>query len=154
MENPMKIEFIPVSADNIAEIEQLTVKPDQSHFIETTKQCLSEAANDSRWHPAGIYIDKQLCGFTMYGCFTEDSGESQVWLDRFFIGSQYQGNGYASASLPLLIELLEKQYSCQTIYLSIIPGNHPAVSLYEKFGFTFNGETDCNGEQIMVRTSA
>ena len=36
------------------------------------------------------------------------------------------------------------------IYLSVYEENHVAISLYQSYGFKFNGELDTKGEKIMV----
>ena len=52
--------------------------------------------------------------------------------------------------LAALLELLRGLYGPRDIYLSLYANNQAALSLYRKFGFVFNGETDVNGEQVMV----
>ncbi|MNI95333.1 Spermine/spermidine acetyltransferase [compost metagenome] len=53
--------------------------------------------------------------------------------------------------LQSLIEHLVQLYDCNKIYLSLYEDNLAALTLYEKFGFQFNGELDINGEKVMVK---
>lgn len=73
----------------------------------------------------------------------------RVWLDRFMIGENFQGNGYGKVSLQSIINKIAKEYKCSEIYLSIYENNTVAIDLYKKFGFEFNGEPDRNGELVM-----
>jgi len=40
------------------------------------------------------------------------------------LGHQYQGKGYGTASLKLVVEDMKKQYDCKEIYLTVIHDNH------------------------------
>lgn len=148
----MKIEFIPVTENNREQVMKLKVQESQSGFIETVPQCLQEAAQLSLWRPVGIYVDKRLAGFAMYGFWEQEGSCGRVWMDRFLIDFKEQGKGIASACFPLLIQRIKKEYGCRTIYLSVIEQNEIAIRLYQKHGFIFNGETDIHGEKVMVYT--
>lgn len=65
----MNLHIKPVQAKNRDDILQLQLLPNQRGYIETVEQCLSEADQDKRWHPVGIYQDSTLIGFAMYGFF-------------------------------------------------------------------------------------
>lgn len=145
------MEIIPVTSENRIDILNLSVSDSQKHFIETTKQCLEEADALSLWHPAGLYSNGILVGFAMYGLWKEEGAQGRVWLDRFFIDARYQGRGYGKAALNLLIQTISAAYCCSEIYLSLYDDNKPAMELYKKAGFQFNGELDINGERVMVK---
>lgn len=147
----MNLNVRKVDNENFKDILSLKVKNEQIGFIETTKECLDEAKEESFWRPVGIYDDSILIGFAMYGCFKEDLKEDRIWLDRFLIDQNFQGRGYGKATLKLLIERLVTEYKCTKIYLSIYDNNVNAIKLYEELGFKFNGELDINGEKVMVK---
>lgn len=141
-----------VTKDNINDILKLRINEEQQSFIETPQQCLDEAKVCSNFQPVGLYWEKNLVGFAMYGFFPDEGINGRVWLDRFLIDSKHQGLGLGSIMLSALIQRLEQEYSCNEIYLSIIADNQGALHLYQKFGFKFNGEVDSNNEKLMVKS--
>ncbi len=147
----MSISIHDVTKDNEEEILRLSVAESQTNFIETTGQCLEEAKECAHYKPVGLYADNELVGFAMYGYFPNEHEHGRVWLDRFLIDANYQGKGYGTIMLEAMIQKLVKEFSCKKIYLSIYEDNHPAIYLYQKFGFQFNGEFDVNDEKVMVK---
>lgn len=146
----MNICFKDISRENEEAILKLAVKKSQINFIETVEECLNEAEKIALWKPKGIYIDNHLIGFAMYGLWKEEGSYGRVWLDRFLIDKNYQGNGYAKPVLKALLEKIKNQYGYDEIYLSLYEDNKKAMSIYQKIGFEFNEEVDINGEKIMV----
>lgn len=147
----MNIHFEPITAENRDIALALSLHPEQQGFIEPISQCLKEAKHNKRWKPVGIYDGAEMVGFAMYGFFIwQYLPFGRLWLDRLLIDRRYQGNGYGSAALSGLVQLLIQEYDCKKIYLSVIMGNGTAIRLYQKFGFHFNGKKDLHGEHIMV----
>lgn len=147
-----ELKLIPVNKDNIAEVARLHISAQQVGMVETVEECFSEAQQFSLWRPVAISKGNELIGFAMYGLWKNEGENGRVWLDRFLIDEHHQGKGYASLVLPTLLEHIAKEYQCEEIYLSVYDNNAVAIHLYEKFGFLRNGETDINGETVMVRT--
>lgn len=146
----MHIHIEPVNEKNLTDILALEILPEQAGFIESVKDCLYEAAKVRCWRPVGIYDDKKLIGFSMYGFFWQYLPLGRVWLDRLLIDKKYQGCGYGTQVVPVMIKRLRNEYHRKTIYLSVIDENAAAVHLYEKYGFRFTGELDVHGEKVMV----
>lgn len=146
----MELHVEPINDKNRESAVQLKTGPGQEHFVEDVKQCLSEADSNPCWRPVGIYDGSTLVGFAMYGYFREYRPEGRVWLDRLLIDRHFQGNGYGTEALRMLLGRLSGEYGCSRIYLSIIEENETAAKLYEKFGFRFSGERDINDEKVMV----
>lgn len=146
----MKLHFEPVCPENKKEIQNLQILPEQSGFIESVKECLSEANETKQWKPVGIYDGDTLIGFAMYGYFNDPLPEGQLWLDRLLIDKKYQGKGYGKAVIPALLERLLMEYHNSRVYLSVYEVNKAAIALYQQIGFRFNGEYDSKGEKIMV----
>lgn len=142
----MNFEIILANADNWLDLINLKVKDNQIDFIESNCLSIAESKFITQWMPCGIYMDKKLIGFSMYGLLDD----ARVWLDRFMIDYNFQGQGYGKKSLIYLIEHIKKQYNCNEIYLSIFENNKLAINLYKSIGFSFNGEVDYNGEKVMV----
>ncbi|CAM4007972.1 GNAT family N-acetyltransferase [Lederbergia lenta] len=145
----MNIEILDVTNEDVQDILHLTVEETQTSFVETTEQCLKEAKECANYKPVGLYANKTLVGFAMYGSFPQENG--RVWLDRFLIDTKHQGRGFGKLMLDAMIKKLTKEFSCKQIYLSIVENNQAALHLYEKFGFQLTGESDINNEKIMVK---
>lgn len=145
----MNLKFKNIDGYNYNEAINLKVKESQEGFIETVSECLDEAKELSLWRPVGIYDNNKIIGFAMYGLWKNEGSSGRVWLDRFMIGENFQGNGYGKVSLKSIINKIAKEYKCSEIYLSIYENNTVAIDLYKKFGFEFNGELDRNGELVM-----
>jgi diamine N-acetyltransferase len=146
----MKLKYSEVTQANKHQVMSLSVMPEQMGNIETVKACLLEAEQLSLWKPLVICDGETMVGFAMYGLFEEEGTDGRVWLDRLMIDQHYQGRGYAHQALIDLKTLLIKTYQRSEIYLSVMDDTIPAVRLYKKHGFVFNGETDEKGEKLMV----
>jgi len=147
----MFTEIRDITALNKEEVLALHIADNQQDFIETTQQCLDEAESDQRFIPVGLYKEGSAVGFAMYGVFPHEDDTQRVWLDRYFIDERYQHQGLGKYFLQRLIDFLQAKYNCQKIFLSVYENNVVAIQLYQKFGFTFNGELDEKGEKVMVR---
>ena len=148
----MEIHFHPVTHENRGAVLALQVLPEQQGYIESVAQCLAEARRARNWCPVGIYDGSSLIGFAMYGYFfQEDFPFGRLWMDRFLIDRHYQGRGYGRAALGGLLERMAREYSDRDIYLSVIRENSAAVRLYRAYDFSFNGEKDVRGEDVMRR---
>lgn len=151
-ETNLDIEIKEITKETANSILQLQVSAKQKGYIESTRQCLTDALECSHYKPAGLYKDGILIGFAMYGYFPKEGTDGRVWLDRFFIDEKYQGYRLGSVLLEALIRHLTSLYHCNKIFLSVYEDNQHALYLFQKFGFVFNGELDINNEKVMVRT--
>ena len=147
----MKWEIRKVTDDNKKEILSLRVAEDQRHFIETTEECLAEAEQWEEFRPVGLYVDGVAVGFAMYGYLGDGKGGGNLWIDRMLIDVKYQGNGFGSRFMELLMQRVLIEYGEQPIYLSVYPENTAAIRMYEKLGFVFLDEYDAKGEQVMEK---
>ena len=145
----MKLQFIPVASANRDSILRLSPALGQESFLEPVADCLAEADKDRRWNPVGIYDGAQLVGFAMYGFFLEEYPPyGRLWMDRLLTDAAYQGKGYGKLALAGLLQRLAKEYPPQDIFLSVVPGNTAAASLYAQFGFIKTGEKDVHQEDV------
>lgn len=51
------------------------------------------------------------------------------------------GTGVAKASTGLILKKAFKEYGLHRVYLNVLADNKPAIRLYEKCGFVFEGES-------------
>lgn len=147
----MKISYENIGESNRKEALNLHVKKSQVGTIETVEECLEEADQLSLWRPVIIKIDDVAVAFAMYGLWVDEGSEGRLWLDRYFIDENYQGRGYGKIILEDLVNKLKTEYPVDKCYLSVYDTNLPAINLYKKLGFVFNGEKDINGELVMVK---
>lgn len=147
----MSVSLHEVTEDNKEEVLQIQVKETQSGYIETVEACLEEAKRCKMYKPVGLYVDESVVGFAMYGFFPEEGDNGRVWMDRLLIDASFQGQGLGSLALIALLERLRREFNCEEVYLSVYEDNVVAIRMYEKAGFSFNGERDENGEKVMVK---
>ncbi|WP_347272110.1 GNAT family N-acetyltransferase, partial [Bacillus velezensis] len=62
-------------------------------------------------------------GFAIYGLFPHEDYSQRVWLDRYLIDEQYQGQGLGKHFLQQLIHYLTEKFNCSQIYLSVYDNN-------------------------------
>lgn len=148
----MALHLQAVTADNREAVLALHPAKEQETWIESTKDCLAEAAKLALWRPVALYDDETLLGFAMYGLWRDEGTDGRVWLDRFLIDESQQGKGYARPLLRLLMAHIGAAYpEYNTLYLSLYADNTRAYALYQTLGFRENGERDVNGERVMCR---
>lgn len=82
---------------------------------------------------------KKGIGFTLYGPSEDDEGNTVYMLRRFMIDVRFQGQGYGTKALTVILEEMKKHYNCEEVYLSIVSENEKALHVYEKAGFTSTG---------------
>ena len=102
----------------------------------------------------GLYEGDEPVGFALFG-YGRMEGDPEVARDsyvlcRFMIDQRYQGRGLGKRGLQICLDYL-RTYPCgpaKQVWLSYEPDNAAARSLYHRFGFEENGETD--GEEIVA----
>ena len=108
--------------------------------------------------PFGLHEDGMPVGFVMLGYGTsEDEDEPQVAKDgyclwRFMIDIAFQKQGLGSRALEKVLEYIGTNPCGPAAYcwLSYEPENTVAKKLYEKYGFTENGEM-CGEEVVSLK---
>lgn len=145
------VELRAVNDTNREAVLALRVRPGQEGYIETTAQCLKDAADCPHYRPLALYHGGNLVGFAMVGLFPREGDGGRLWLDRLLLDARWQGQGLGRKALATLIAFLLDEYGPQDLYLSIYKDNEHALRLYEQFGFAMNGELDAHGEKVMVR---
>lgn len=140
-----------VTEENWRAIVELQPFEHQKEFISSNAESLLEAFYETRfnWSVYGLYVENYPIGFAMIGAYNEEKG--YIWLDRFMLDAQFQGQGYGKKFLRIVLKFICSNWKVKDIVLSINQNNKTAKTLYEKFGFKDTGRIDeDNGEQIMV----
>ncbi|MCF6768103.1 GNAT family N-acetyltransferase [Thiotrichales bacterium 19S11-10] len=93
-----------------------------------TEKAVFGAFDDACWL---LLLDNNIVGFASY---RYDASLAMVIIGLFGVNSMYQGRGYGSILLKLLIELFKKQGYSQALVVTQAD-NYSAQSLYQANGF-------------------
>ena len=146
----MKIELIGLSEDNMTQCFELKVASSQTQYIASNADSWKSAKeNEKIARPFVIYCDEKIVGFTMFACDEEyEDPNDRYWLWRFMIDENFQGNGYGTAALQVIIQYF-REHGANNIRLSTKETNTAALSMYRKAGFCDTGEM--NDEEIVLQ---
>lgn len=137
-----KITLVALNADIKDEYLSLKVYDKQDTFVESPEESLEDKekhAWDIDWTIECIYADDHMIGYAMHGM----SRDKDVWLDRFMIDKHYQGRGYGTEALTLLLHKIRTNYTDRrAILLSVEKHNEEAIKMYERFGFKMTDVMD------------
>ncbi|MFN7249957.1 MAG: GNAT family N-acetyltransferase [Anaerobacillus sp.] len=135
------IRLIDISEENWLEVIFLSTMKGTTticeEFVASNALSLVQAQYEKTWTTKAIEYEGKIIGFTMYG-FAKKQGYHE--LCRIMIDHKYQGNGYGTEAMELVITEMKKIENCKKIYLSTDPENIRGKHLYEKLGFVNTGE--------------
>lgn len=135
----------PVDSGNFDRCVALQVHPTQAGFVASNLKSIAQAKIYPTLIPLVIRTGEELIGFILHG-LDPDSGRHHVV--RFMIDAAHQGRGHGRAALQVLINQIQREQPGTPVYVSFVPGNTAAMSLYAALGFQPTGETDPDGEII------
>lgn len=148
-----KIRLVPLREDIKEDYLALKVRSSQDAFVESPEESLADEERHAwkiDWTIECIYAGDTMVGYAMHGM----DGSGNVWLDRFMIDLRYQGRGYGTEALTLLLRRLRSGYpGRKNILLSVEKHNSRAIRMYEKFGFRMTDEMD-GIYPVMIETEA
>lgn len=144
----MNILLKEVNYDNWRGCIRLKVAENQKNFVAPNAFSLAQSKYEADCIPMCIYDDETMVGFIMFG-IDKDDDDDQFWICRFMIDEKFQGKGYGKAAIAKIIEHIKNNYDYNEVYLSEVPENAVAKSLYKSFGFEFTGEVE-DDEEVMV----
>jgi diamine N-acetyltransferase len=136
------IHFEKVTFDNYRDCMRLNVAADQAHYTATVARSLAKAyvCYDCA-RPMIIYDDETMIGYVLYRNHDE---LNQYVIDHLLIDEQFQGKGYGTAAMKLLIETFKKERKYPKASLCYKEDNQGARRLYGKMGFRPTGEEEAN----------
>ncbi len=139
-----KISLVPVTKENWKTAVFLTTDPERlnpldQQWIASNAFSLLQALYEPDWDCRLILADEKAVGFVFYGYWAE---KDRYLLCRYMIDERYQGKGYGSAALPLIVEQIRRQYGCRDVYLTLEVAYARAIHLYTAFGFRRMEEMD------------
>lgn len=141
----MTVTLRTVNRDNLSAVLDMKVAQEQERFVAPNILSLAQAAAMPEMRPRAVYTDETPVGFVMYGF---DEEENTICIDRLMIDSTQQGKGYGREALRLTVEEIRQAKPIRdVIYLSFVPDNTAAQTLYEHFGFVPDGRV-ADGEKV------
>ncbi len=147
MERTYAMTLEPITLDNWRQAVFLTTDPKRENPLDQEWLCsnafsMLQAIYEPDCQCRLIRADGKAVGFVMFEAWEEKGGEPL--LCRYMIDVDCQGRGYGAQALPLVLEEMYRVYGRRAIYLTVEQANEKAVRMYEKFGFRFTGEMDCD----------
>jgi diamine N-acetyltransferase len=141
----------PITESNRAVVEGLRVSPVQGQFVSSVADSLLEAADepDGRALYWAIYADETPVGFVM---ISDEVGSTEYiphYLGKLLIDERYQGRGFGTATLDLVVEYFRRRPEVRVLSTSAGRGNGSPIEFYEQYGFTQTGEIVFDDEVLL-----
>ena len=141
---------------NRAEVERLSVAPDQRNYVTSVSQSLVDAAEEPNARPwyRAVYWGEALVGFVMIadggsGEHTEYVGTHYLW--RLLIDQRWQRRGLGRATLDLVVDHVRARPHARTLLTSVSPGSEGSpMGFYLGYGFTPTGQVQEDGEALLA----
>jgi ribosomal protein S18 acetylase RimI-like enzyme len=89
----------------------------------------------------GVYGEDKLVGFMLHALNTANT-EFIAYNAATGVIPDYRGKGLVGKMYDVLVPKLEK-LGVKQMVLEVIEGNHPAIRVYEKMGYTIHRKLDC-----------
>ena len=149
----MELRLIPVTGDNWRDAVFLTTDPERKipldeKWITSNAYSMLQCIYDEDWDCRILMDGETAVGFAFYGFLPQ---EQRGYLCRYMFDVKYQNMGYGTAFLPLVVELIRRQYGCRDVYTSVHDENPHAKHLYERFGFERTEEMDAEERVYVLR---
>jgi diamine N-acetyltransferase len=128
-----------VTAETVRAVCALEVAPGQRAFVAPNAVSIAEAhfAPDA-WFRA-IHAGEDLVGCLM---LSAPPNARVVWLWRFMIAAPFQGKGYGSAALALVLEHARRLPGAELLKLCYVPEPAGPAPFYRRLGFAETGEME------------
>lgn len=138
-----------VTVDTVDEILRLKVAPHQEMFVATNAKSIAQA----HFHPEiawfrAIYAGETPVGFVM---LSDNADEPEYFLWRLMIDERFQGRGYGSRTIELMIAHVRTRPGATALLTSAFSGPGSAIPFYEKLGFVLTGEVDPEDGELVMR---
>jgi diamine N-acetyltransferase len=149
-----------VTKENWQECIKLKLAPEQEDFVASNTYSLAESKFMPTFVPQAIYatIDgvesDTMVGFVMYGFYPDGVAPygQRHWIFRLMIDRAYQGLGYGTAALHVVLQRLEADPACPDVLIGYEAENTVAAKLYQRLGFAVFGIAPWN-ETVALRAT-
>ncbi len=136
------IRLIELNEDNWTGYAALSVDESQKRFLADNTGILARGYvyRDCRARILGIEADGTPAGLVMVRDLDEDPACYD--LQQFMVDARFQGRGYGSEALALILAELEKERRYGCVEVCVNRAAAAALRVYEKAGFEDTGYTD------------
>ena len=136
------MKLISVTQENWMDIASLSVKEHQKGYVAPAIGILARGYvyRDCNGKVYAFEKDGMIVGTALVREFTEEPLGYD--LQQFMIDGRYQGRGFGTEALPLILEELagERKYPCAEVCVK--KDNAAALHVFEKLGFADTGYID------------
>ena len=136
------LRLIDVNEQNWLDAVKLSVRDDQKGFLDSSVGILARGYvyRACRARVIGIADGDMLIGLA----FVKDMDEEPACYDlqQFMIDSRWQGKGYGTKALQMILSTLEEERKYECVEVCVKKDNAAALRVYEKVGFTDTGYVD------------
>lgn len=143
------IKLIDINETNWIDVLFMTTNRDEmptlcEEFVASNALSIVQSFYEKTWTIKAIENEGKLIGFTMYGFCKE---ENFYELCRIMIDKKYQGHGYGTKAIEMILSEMKREYKCNEVFLSTDPANIYGKHIYEKIGFKNTGKL-VDGEEL------
>ncbi|MBO4847628.1 MAG: GNAT family N-acetyltransferase [Clostridia bacterium] len=142
MNDTPNIKLVGITEDNYIEAASLRVREDQRGFLSSAVGIIARGYV-YRGCGGRVYAFKhegKLVGLALVREFTDEPLGYD--LQQFMIDERYQGRGFGSAALALVLAELSKEGRYDHAEVCVKKADEAAIRLYVKHGFTDSGYVD------------
>ena len=138
------ISLVKIDESNIVKAKKLEVFENQKSFLDSAEGIVKREKiyKDLNSHLFGIANEETLVGLALVKDFEEEPFAYD--LQQFMIDKNFQGRGYGTEALKLILEYLKKEGRFESVEICVKKEDVPAIKLYEKVGFKNSGYIDEN----------
>ena len=136
------LRLIEINEQNWLDIRKLSVRVDQSAFLDSAVGILARGYvyRSSRARVIGIADGDTVIGVAL----VKDLDEEPACYDlqQFMIDQRFQGKGYGTEALRMILTELEKERKYACVEVCVKREDAAALRVYEKAGFADTGYVD------------
>ena len=142
----------PIDDSNRAAVEALRVAPGQEQFVSGVAESLLEAAREPDGRPIcwAVYLEEAPIGFVMIADDVASPDYIPQYLWKLLIDERYQGRGFGTATLDLVVEYFRGRPGVEVVTTSAGQGEGSPIGFYERYGFERTGEIWFD-EEVLLR---
>ena len=136
------LRLIDITEENWMEVAALAVREDQRSFVAPAIGILARGYvyRGCRGRVRVMEDDGVIVGVALVREFTEEPLGYD--LQQFLVDERYQGRGYGSAALGLILEELRREGRYDHVEVCVKKDDAAAIRLYGRHGFVDSGYVD------------
>ena len=136
------LKLVEINEQNWLEARCLSVSPEQEGFLDSAVGILARGYiyRSQRARVLGIELDGTVIGVALVN--DRDEEPACYDLQQFLIDRRWQGKGYGTEALRLILAMLEEERKYDCAEVCVKRADTAALRLYEKAGFKDTGYVD------------